>query len=114
METDHTLVIAAQDGDAASFNLLAAAYRDMVYSLALSYLNDFDAAYDISQEVFLRAWIKVKTLEQPDRFRAWLRTLTVNACRTQLRRQKSTVDIDVLDRTPDASNTPMPETADTA
>ncbi len=94
MKTDHTLVSAAQQGDTKSFSVLVTTYRNMVYGLALSYLNDFDTAYDISQEVFLRAYLQVKTLKHPDKFPAWLRAPTVNTCKMWVRRQKPTVKFD--------------------
>ena len=41
------------------FESLVSIHKDRVYGLAISFLNDFDAAYDASQEVFLPAFLKL-------------------------------------------------------
>ncbi|NKB67586.1 MAG: sigma-70 family RNA polymerase sigma factor [Candidatus Latescibacteria bacterium] len=71
-------------GDSENFTALVARHKDRVYGLAVSFLHDFDAAYDVSQEVFLRAFLKLHQLKDPEKLPAWLMTITANVCRSWL------------------------------
>ncbi|MEW6754920.1 MAG: sigma factor, partial [Candidatus Latescibacterota bacterium] len=53
---DGALVVRAQQGDERAFGRLVDRYRQAVHAAALAVTQDFDAAHDIAQEVFLRAW----------------------------------------------------------
>jgi RNA polymerase sigma-70 factor (ECF subfamily) len=51
-------------------------------------LRDPDLARDAVQDAYLRAWRDLPGLREPDRFDAWLRRLTVNACLDAARRRR--------------------------
>ena len=44
--------------------------------------GDFEVARDIAQEVFVRAYFSLHSLQDPARFSGWLRTIAENRCRT--------------------------------
>ena len=44
-----------------------------------------DAAADVTQDAFLRAWTDVRSLRDPERFGPWLRQILVNRCRDLVR-----------------------------
>ena len=98
MRSDAELVEAALAGDADAFGDLVTRYKDCVYGLALSFLRDFDAACDISQEVFLRAFLNLHRLEDRAKLPGWLRSIAANACKTWLRQRRDSVSIEHLDR----------------
>ena len=50
------------DGDTAAFGLLVDKYRKSVYALAYSKVGDFHDAQDITQEVFINAYWKLRIL----------------------------------------------------
>jgi RNA polymerase sigma-70 factor (ECF subfamily) len=81
------LVRNAQGGDVESFNRLVLAHQDQVYSLALRFMGQRAAAEDAAQEAFLRAYRAIRTF-RGEHFRAWLLSITANACRDELRRQR--------------------------
>ena len=60
------------NGDSAAFGLLVDKYRESIYGLAYSKLGDFHDAEDVTQEVFIRAYQKLRTLKRYDSFLAWL------------------------------------------
>ena len=62
-------------------------YRYAVFGLCLNYTRDFDAAEDAAQEAFIKAFLKLRTLEAGDRFAPWLRQIAVNECRMGYRRR---------------------------
>ena len=68
-------------GDTAAFGLLVDKYRASVYALAYSKLGNFHDAEDVTQEVFLKAYRKLRTLKRWDRFLSWLYAITSNLCK---------------------------------
>lgn len=84
------------DGDAAAFGLLVDKYKGSVYALAYTKLGNFHDAQDITQEVFLKAYQKLRTLKQCDRFLSWLYAITSNSCKDFLRSKASRPDGDYL------------------
>ena len=76
------------NGDSAAFGLLVDKYRSSIYALAYSKLRHFHDAEDITQEVFLKVYQKLRTLKRWDNFLAWLYAITSNLC-TDLIRSRS-------------------------
>ena len=68
-------------GDTAAFGLLVDKYRASIYALAYTKLGNFHDAEDVTQEVFLKAYQKLRTLKRWDRFLSWLYAITSNLCK---------------------------------
>ena len=83
-----TLVERAQRGDHDAFAELAGASVARLDAAARLILRDPELARDAVQESFIRAWRDLAGLRDPDKFDAWLRRLTVNACLSIIRRHK--------------------------
>jgi RNA polymerase sigma-70 factor, ECF subfamily len=81
------LVERARGGDHDAFAVLAGAAIPRVDTLARLILRDPELAKDAAQEALVRAWRDLRSLRDPDRFDAWLRRLTVNACTDEARRR---------------------------
>ena len=64
-------------GDHAAFERLYRDHVDRVYALAVR-MVDAEAAEDLTQEVFIRAWRKLGTFRGRARFGTWLHRLAVN------------------------------------
>ena len=84
---DRDLVQMTLRGDRTAYRRLIERYRNAVYGLVISFVGDFDVAEDLAQEAFIRGYYRLPTLEDPDRFGAWLRTVAANLCRMELRRR---------------------------
>ena len=67
------------------------AWVPRVYRFALRLTNDPDAADDLTQETFLRAWRRRDRLRDPTQARVWLFCITANIWRDRLRRGRSPV-----------------------
>ena len=87
------LVELALEGDEKAFGQLVKIYQNAVYATAFQIVGDFADAQDITQEVFVEAYIKLHQLRSPDRFAGWLRSVTMNTCRMWIRNRKSLPDI---------------------
>lgn len=94
-------VRAAQSGDRGAYERLYRAHKDAVYSLAMHFLSDADAAADVTQEAFVRGWEQLPRLREAGAFGGWVRTMAMNLVRDHYRRSR---DSDPLDeRAPVAS-----------
>jgi RNA polymerase sigma-70 factor (ECF subfamily) len=82
------LVERAGRGDHDAFAVLAGASISRLVTVAQLILRDHELARDAVQEAYLRAWHDLPGLRDPDRFDAWLRRLTVNACLDDARRRR--------------------------
>ncbi|MCJ7822309.1 MAG: sigma-70 family RNA polymerase sigma factor, partial [Armatimonadetes bacterium] len=71
--TDGELVGQTRGGDREAYGELVARYQGHVYGLAYSLVDNWVEAQDIAQEAFIRAYVNLDQLREPERFAAWLR-----------------------------------------
>ncbi len=92
MDPDRQLVRLAKNGNKAAFGKLARRYRDAVLALAYDFLNDYENAQDVAQNVFMKAFKNIGDFEEKSRFSSWLFRITVNASldarKSKIRRRK--------------------------
>jgi|GEM_PF-1312295 len=81
-------------GNTAAYRQLIDRYRNVVFGLAVSYLGDFDRADDAAQEAFIRGYYRLNELRERPRFGPWLRTITANVCRMELRKAEVSVRLE--------------------
>ena len=104
------LVRQTLDGDTAAFDRLVKIHRTTVYALVISYIKDPADAEDLTQQIFIRAYERLATLRELDRFRPWLLQIAHNTCKDWLRqRSGSTPRFDVTNDTDFAEVAPSPE-----
>jgi RNA polymerase sigma factor (sigma-70 family) len=100
---DGYIVKRCLNGDSAAFGLLVDKYKEGVYSLAYSKLRNFHDAEDVTQEVFIKAYRKLRTLRRYDDFHAWIYAITSNLCKDWIRSRSSRPDCEfIADQTPEA------------
>jgi RNA polymerase sigma-70 factor (ECF subfamily) len=63
-------------------------YQKFVYSVALRYIKDEDDAYDVSQDVFIKALNNLHKFRQESSIKTWLYKITANTSKTHLRKKK--------------------------
>jgi RNA polymerase sigma-70 factor (ECF subfamily) len=79
------LVAHAQRGDANAFETLVRQHKDSVLNLARRMVADRDAAEDIAQETFIKAYRQLHRFRGESSFATWLYRITVNEARQYLR-----------------------------
>jgi RNA polymerase sigma-70 factor (ECF subfamily) len=92
------LVARCRAGETGAFDEIVRLYGQRVYALCLRLLGDADAAFDASQETFLRAYDHLARFRGDAALGTWLYRIAVNASREMARRRR---------RHPE---TPLPET----
>jgi len=80
------------NGDPAAFGLLVDKYKASIYALAYSKLRNFHDAEDVTQEAFIKAYRKLRTLRRWDSFLAWLYAITSNLCKEWIQSQSKRPD----------------------
>ena len=80
--SDIELIQRTLNGDQIAFGVLVDRYKDRVHALAYHKLGDFHHAEDITQEIFLKAYQKLSSLQYPERFSSWLYVITSRSCAT--------------------------------
>jgi RNA polymerase sigma-70 factor (ECF subfamily) len=83
---DGDLVRLARDGDPAAFRLLVERHQPAARGRARSLCGNPADVDDVVQESFLRAFIGLDRLRDPDRFAGWLGSIVANVCRGLQRR----------------------------
>src|ERR1022692_4339166 len=79
------LIAAVLKGDRASFEPLVAKYSPRVFATARRYARRESEIEDITQEVWLKAFDKLKSFRGEAPFEHWLMRLTVRTCYDFLR-----------------------------
>lgn len=87
--SDEQLVRAYLKGDRESFNILIRRYLTPIFNYALNFVKDADTAEDLSQEIFVKAWKKIKKFDNQYKFKNWLYTIAKNTCLDYLKKNRS-------------------------
>jgi RNA polymerase sigma-70 factor (ECF subfamily) len=104
---DDHLVARAQSGDVDAFEELVKRYRNDVYGLAYQYMRNREEAWDISQEVFIKAYRSLGGFRGESGFKTWLMRITSNQCKDHLKKRKlPVVDLGEEDHEQFAGNEP--------
>lgn len=85
--TDEMLVTRALEDDKQAFELLIERYQAMALFLALRYVRDREIARDLVQEALLQAYLSLRRLQEPCRFKSWFYGIVLNLCRSWRRDQ---------------------------
>jgi RNA polymerase sigma-70 factor (ECF subfamily) len=86
--TEAELIAAVLKGNAASFEPLVKKYSPRVFATARRYARHASEIEDIAQEVWLKAFKKLKRFRGEAPFEHWLMRLTVRTCYDFLRRHQ--------------------------
>ena len=104
------LVRQTLNGETSAFDRLVKIHRTTVYALVLSYIKNPADAEDLAQQIFIRAYERLATLRELDRFLPWLQQIAHNTCKDWLRRRSdSTTCFEATNDTDFAEVAPSPE-----
>lgn len=87
-EEDFVLIRLFISGDESTFKTLVIKHKEKVRNLVFLTLGDAEFVDDISQDVFISVYHKLKEFRFESKFTTWLYRITVNKCRDYLRKKK--------------------------
>jgi RNA polymerase sigma-70 factor (ECF subfamily) len=93
--TDAALVVAARAGEGWAQEALYQRYARMVIGLSQRILAGRDDADDLAQDAFVFAFTRLDTLQNPQAFQAWLRSIVARTASKRLRRQRLLVRLGI-------------------
>lgn len=79
-DEDLELVRRFQSGDSSAFEPLVNKYQQKIYDIAYYHTHNAEDAYDLSQEVFERAFKSLSGFKKKSSLYTWLYRIAVNAC----------------------------------
>lgn len=91
------LVRLAQDGSPAAFEELVAKYQPKVFSMALSFTRNREAADDLAQEIFLKAYLALPRFRGHSEFGTWLYRISMNHIKDFLRKKGRAKEVSLDD-----------------
>ena len=86
--SDPQLIALAREAHHEAFNVLYIAYKARIYSFLLRFLADAEAADDVTQETFTKAYPVLPSLAADHRLLPWLYRIASNAAVDHLRRRR--------------------------
>jgi RNA polymerase sigma-70 factor, ECF subfamily len=97
-KSDRTLVDESISGNLNSFDALMLRYERLVYSVAFHYAREREAALDITQNVFLKAYENLRSLREGPTFKPWLMKIAYHESINWLRKNRRRKEEDALER----------------
>jgi RNA polymerase sigma-70 factor, ECF subfamily len=88
LDDDFALIRSFNEGNEAAFRTLINRHKEKVRNLVFLTLGSGDMVDDISQEVFIIVYRKLKSFRFESQFTTWLYSVTINKCRDHLRKVK--------------------------
>lgn len=90
-------ILRAQEEDGRAFRILFERHAPSVHRFLRDLLGDAAAADEATQETFVRAYRRLRSLRAEDRFRPWILGIARNVFREQCRRKSRHVSLSALD-----------------
>ena len=97
-QKDAELIQRILQGDQDALSPLVKKYQKGVHTLAWRKIGDFHIAQEITQDTFLTAYQKLRTLKNHNLFAGWLYVIAANRCRDWLKKNRLPMDsLDITD-----------------
>ena len=96
-ETDETLVMLTLAGEQRAYEVLVTRYQRMIVASAMSVTKNHFMAEDAAQDAFVTAWMKLNTLQEPNKYASWVCRIAKNCAINMISRYRSFLPLDVVD-----------------
>lgn len=87
-DEDFRLVAKAQGGDLRAYDVLVTRHRGRIFAMIRNMIHQEADAWDLSQEVFIKAWQALPRFEAKARFTTWLYRIAHNVVYDFTRKRK--------------------------
>lgn len=117
---EHELLKRCAKGNAAAFGKVVTHYQDVIFNLVLRMIGNREDARDVTQDVFVKAFRRIKSFQGRSSLATWLYAIAVNQSISERRHQSAAsrsgaVQMSVLDGKDNprpydpAGNSPAPD-----
>ncbi len=86
MKTDLQLIQDVKSGEKKSFEVLVIRHQKFLLKIVVRMTRDLDAAEDVVQEAFIKAYKRLHLFEGRSSFRSWLYQIAINTARNRFRK----------------------------
>jgi RNA polymerase sigma-70 factor (ECF subfamily) len=86
--SDKELVERCLTGSKQAFGVLVDRYQKVIFNVAYRMVNDYDAAEDITQSVFVKGFEKMNSFNPKFKFFSWLYRIAVNESLNHIKQRK--------------------------
>ena len=90
-DAEKTLVASCRKGDKAAYTQLVKVYSGRIFAICLGMLGNPHDAEDAAQQTFLKGFMEIGRLHNPERLGAWIRRIARNVCLDVMRRRRPRV-----------------------
>lgn len=97
---DLELIHRSQAGDTEAFSELVIKYRTKIFTMVYGMVRNEHDAWDLGQEVFLKAWQSIHQFEGRSSFYTWLYSMTMNLTIYSLRCKGRCQEVELSDAIP--------------
>jgi RNA polymerase sigma-70 factor (ECF subfamily) len=97
---DLELIRRSRAGDTEAFGQLVTKYHSKIFSMVYGMVRNEHDAWDLAQEVFLKAWWSIHRFEGRSSFDTWLYRLTMNVTICSLRQKGRREEVELDDAIP--------------
>ena len=108
---DSVFVQKVISGDTEAFGELVLRYQKRIYELAYRFARHPEEAYDLSQEIFLKAFNALERFRGSSGFYTWLYKIAQNTCIDYTRRKSTWVELPFINDFPSDDSWLHPSTA---
>lgn len=85
--TDSAIIERVLSGDTDAFSILTERYQDRIFSAVANYVGNGEDAVDLTQDVFVKAFVGLKSFQRNAAFYTWLYRIAINTAIDFLRKR---------------------------
>jgi RNA polymerase sigma-70 factor (ECF subfamily) len=94
---DKLIKLILTKGDKSAYDILVVKYQNKIVSIVNSFVKNLQEAEDLTQEVFIKAYIHLKSFKGNSSFYTWLHRIAINTAKSYLIKKKRTVIVSTDD-----------------
>ncbi len=83
------LIEGSQEGDTQAINALYEQYKHPLFNLIYRHTYNYEAAEDLLQDIFVKIFTRLESLQNYETFNGWAYRIALNTCYSYLRSKKS-------------------------
>jgi RNA polymerase sigma-70 factor (ECF subfamily) len=87
-EAEFALINRIVEGETELFSYFVTTYHKDIFQLAFQLTKDRELSEDLTQDVFVKGFVKIKSFQQKSQFSTWLYRIAYNLIINELRKRK--------------------------